>query len=181
MEYNTSLIERSLKIYGFDVSDLEIERIQHVPMHEWKISTNQKPLLYIDNLQCCIGLYAYGNNFAFAAHINTVVFRNNEYSLDGNKIPIYCNRCDDLFKTILNNKNIINEPYKIGMAIGCAPLNDSEKSIILINDGIKDVIRKLNYLGINAVQIENIYAPEFIIDSQNEKLILTTSKKFKTK
>lgn len=181
MEYDVSLIERSLKIWDFDISNLEIEKIQHVPMHEWRISTNEKPLLYIDNLQCCIGLYAYGNNFAFASHINTVVFKNDEYSLDTNKRPIYCNRCDDLFKAILNNKNIINEPFKIGIAIGCTPLNSSEKSITLINEGIKDVIKKLNCLGINAIQIENIYAPEFIIDSLNGDLILTSSKKSKSK
>lgn len=181
MEYNESFIEHSLKIWGFDISNLEINKIQYIPMHEWRISTQNKPLLYIDNLQCCVGLYVYGNNFAFASHINTVVFANNEYILDENKRPIYCNRCDDLYKSILENKNIINESFKIGIAIGCSPLDNSEKSITLINDGIKDVIKKLNYLGISVIQLENIYAPEFIIDSQNGVLILTSSTKNKSK
>ena len=181
MEYNESLIEHSLKIWGFNIDSLEIKKIQHIPMHEWRISTKDKPLLYIDNLQCCIGLYAYGNNFAFGSHINTVVFANDEYVLDENKKPIYCNRCDDLYKSILKNKNIINEPYKIGIAIGCSPLDNSEKSIALISEGIKDIIKKLNYLGIKVIQLENIHAPEFIIDSQNSDLILTNFSKTKSK
>ena len=89
MGYSESMIERSLKIWGFDYDNIEISKIRHVPMHDWKISTNNKPLLYIDNLQCCIGLYVYGNGFSFAAHINTVVFRNNEYILDKNILLKY--------------------------------------------------------------------------------------------
>lgn len=74
MEFDKELLERSLKIWDFDIDQLSIDAIQHVPMHEWKLATKDKPLLYVENLQCCVGLYAYGNNFAFAAHINTVAF-----------------------------------------------------------------------------------------------------------
>lgn len=74
MKFDKELLERSLKIWNFDIDQLLIDAIQHVPMHEWKLATKDKPLLYVENLQCCVGLYAYGNNFAFAAHINTVVF-----------------------------------------------------------------------------------------------------------
>jgi len=180
MEYNTSLIEQSLKIWGFDINQIEIKKIQHVPMHQYRVSSPTKPLLYIDNLQCCVGLYAYGNNFAFASHINTVVFDENEYTLNENKKPIYCNRCDDLYKAILAQANIISEPFKIGIAIGCSPLDSDEKSIYLIYEGIKNIISKLNYLGIQAVQLEDIYAPEFILNSFTGDMILSNNLKSKT-
>ena len=97
MEYSTDLIRHSLKIWGFDINRIEIEKVKHIPMHQYKISNQGKILLCIENLQCCVGLYAYGNNFAFAAHINTVVFENDEYFLDENRKPIHCNRCDDFY------------------------------------------------------------------------------------
>lgn len=181
MEYNISLIEQSLKIWGFDISKIEIDKVKHVPMHQYKISTQNKTLLYIDNLQCCVALYAYGNNFAFVSHINTVVFDKNEYSLDENKRPNHCNRCDDLYKAILNYKGIIKEPFKIGIGLGCLPLDSSEKSMVLIYQGIKNIIKKLNYLGIQTIQLEDIYAPEFILDSQFGNIILPNNEKIQTK
>lgn len=69
---------------GLDMSKIDIHKVSHIPMHEWRISMNDKPLLYIENLQCCIGLYGYGNGFAFAAHINTVVFDKNEEPIHWN-------------------------------------------------------------------------------------------------
>lgn len=181
MKYSTDLIEHSLKIWGFDINEIEIEKIKHISMHQYKTSNQNKTLLYIDNLQCCVGLYAYGNNFAFAAHINTVVFDNDEYSLDENRKPIHCNRCDDLYKEILNYKGVIKEPFKIGLSFGCLPLNDSEKSIILIYQGINDIIKKLNYLGIPVIMLEDIISPELILDSQTGNIMLPNNRKRKTK
>ena len=180
MEYNKELIEHSLKIWGFDINKIELEKVRHTPMHQYKISNQQKTLLYIDNLQCCVGLYAYGNNFAFAAHINTVVFDNDEYSLDENRKPIHCNRCDDLYREILNYKGIIKEPFKIGITFGCSPLNNNEKSIILIYQGINDITKKLNCLGIPVIILEDISAPELILDSQTGNIIFP-DKKIKVK
>lgn len=176
MEYNKELIEYSLKIWGFDINTIELEKVRHIPMHQYKISTQHKPLLYIDNLQCCVGLYAYGNNFAFAAHINTVVFDNDEYSLDENRKPIHCNRCYDLYREILNYKEIIKEPFKVGIAYGCSPLNNKEKSIILIYQGINDIVKKLNCLGIPVIILEDINAPELILDSQTANIIFPNKK-----
>lgn len=181
MEYSIDLIEHSLKIWGFDINEIEIEKVKHIPMHQYKISNHDKTLLYIDNLQCCVGLYAYGNNFAFAAHINTIVFDNNEYFLDENRNPIYCNRCDDLYREILNYKGIIKESFKIGIAFGCSPLNSSEKSIILIYQGINEIIKKLNYLGIPVIILEDIATPELILDSQTGNIILPNKEKIKAK
>ncbi len=181
MEYSTDLIEHSLKIWGFDINEIEIEKIKHIPMHQYQISNQDKTLLYIENLQCCVGLYAHGNNFAFAAHINTVVFDNDEYFLDENKKPIHCNRCYDLFKSILNYKGIIKEPFKIGIAIGCSPLNNSQKSMVLLYQGINDIIKNLNYLGIPVIKLEDIIVPELILDSQTGNIILPNNNKVKTK
>lgn len=181
MGYNKELIEHSLKIWGFDINRIELEKVRHTPMHQYKISNQDKPLLYIDNLQCCVALYAYGNNFAFAAHINTVVFDNNEYFLDENRKPIHCNRCDDLYREILNYKGIIKESFKLGIAFGCSPLNSSEKSMILIYQGINDIIKKLNYLGIPVTILEDINAPELILDSQTGNIILPNNEKIKVK
>ena len=178
MELDKNLIEKSLKIWNFDVEQIDIEKIQHVPMHEWRISTKDKPLLYVENLQCCVGLYAYGNNFAFAAHINTVVFDKNEYTLDENRKPLYCNRCNDLLTELLKFNGKIVEPFKIGISLGVTPLKDTEKSMLLIYYGMDQVIKEMNRLGIPMVQLENIYEPEFIIDALNDRII--SSKQNKT-
>lgn len=171
MEFDRELIEHTLKIFNFDMDRISIEAIQHVPMHEWRIATKDKPLLYVENLQCCIGLYAYGNNFAFAAHINTAVFDKNEYALDKNRNPLYCNRCQDLLTQVLNYNGNIMEPFKIGIAFGVTPLDDTEKSMELIYSGIEELIKRLNHLGIPIVQLENIYEPEFIVDTLNNCII----------
>lgn len=171
MEFDKNLLERSLKICNFDVEQIDIEIIQHVPMHEWKISTKDKPLLYVENLQCCVGIYTYGNNFAFAAHINTVVFDKNEYTLDENKEPLYCNRCHDLLTALLKFNGKIVEPFKIGISLGATPLKDTEKSMQLIYYGMNQVIKEMNRLGIPVVQLETIYEPEFIIDALNNCII----------
>lgn len=179
MEFDNDLIERSLRIWGFDMDEIDISNIQHVPMHEWRISTNDKSLLYIENLQCCIGLYAYGNGFAFATHINTVVFDKNEYALNDDGEPIYCNRCNDLIKEILKYKGKIEEPFKIGISIGVTPLNKKEKSMLLIYKGINDIIKKLKFLNIPVIRMEDIYNSEFIIDSFNNNIIVPNEMKSK--
>lgn len=171
MELDRDLIERSLKIRDFNIEEICIDKIQHVPTHEWKIATSDKSLLYIENLQCCVGLYAYGNNFAFAAHINTVVFDKEEYMVDENKTPVCCTRCYDLLKEILKYKGEINEPFKVGISLGTNPLDDNEKSMLLIYEGINEVIKKLTQLGIPVIQLENICKPELIIDASNNSII----------
>ena len=171
MEFNKEIIERSLKVWEFDIDNISTEEIRHVPQHEWRIATKEKPLLYVENLQVCIGLYAYGNNFAFAAHINPLVLAKNEYTLDVNGNPSYCNRCQDLLTQLLNYSGEITEPFKIGISYGVTPIAHTEKTMQLVLSGVEEVIKKLNEIGIPAVQLENIYEPEFIIDSLNNCLI----------
>lgn len=172
MEFDKDLIECTLKIWNFNLDDITIKNIQHVPMHEWRISTNEKSQLYIENLQCCVGLYAYGNGFAFAAHINTVVLDKDEFILDENKEPVFCNRCNDLLNQILKYRGRIVEQFKIGISLGVRPLNDNDKSMIVIYKGINEVIRKLKSLEIPVVSLTNIYESELIIDALNDCIII---------
>ena len=176
MEFDKQLIERSLRIWNFNMDKISIESIQHVPMHEWRISNGEKTQLYIENLQCCVGLYAYGNGFSFAAHVNTIVFDKEEYILDERKKPVFCNRCNDLYEQILRYNGKIIEPFKIGISLGVTPLNDNERSMILIYKGIYQIINKLVNLGIPAIKLETIYEPELIVDALNNRIITPTKK-----
>ena len=176
MVYDQNMIKHTLKVYNFNLDELSIDNIEHVPMHEWRVATKGKEELYIDNLQCCVGLYAYGNGFAFASHINTVVFRNDEYKLNEQRKPIHCNRCDDLLEQILSFKGNIVEPFKIGISLGFAPLDEHEDSMVLIYQGIYEVIKKLSVLGYPVTKLETIYEPEFILDSRDGNII--TPKKY---
>lgn len=46
MEYNKDLIEHLLKIWGFDIDSIEIGKIRHIPMHQYKTFNQNKTLLY---------------------------------------------------------------------------------------------------------------------------------------
>ena len=175
-----SVIERSLNIFGFALENIDIKKIQHVPMHEWRVSSIKKPQLYIENLQCCIALYSYGNGFGFASHINTVVFDKDEFILDENNKPILCQRCIDLYNQILKYSGTIVEPFKIGISLGETPLDDGEESMIAIYGSLDQTISKLNDLGIPIILLERIYEPEFIVDVENS-CILTPIKTNKFK
>ena len=71
---DTKNLEHRLKIWEFDTNNLDFNKIIYVPMHEYRVTNNS--LLLIDNLQCCIGLYAFSKDFAFGAHINPLILRN---------------------------------------------------------------------------------------------------------
>lgn len=58
-EYDIETILRILKIEEFEADNLNLTKIKHVPMHQYRTSSLEKPLLLIENLQVCIGLYAY--------------------------------------------------------------------------------------------------------------------------
>lgn len=170
-QYDEELKLRSLTIYGFDIEKLDISKIEHVPMHQYRVSTKIRPLLYIDNLQCCIGLYAYGNNFGFAAHINPLIMRGDEYELDENKKAVRCKRIEDL-KNIILKSNSYDEVINIGICIGCTPLKDDYYTVKMLNENIDLLIKELNLINIKVNKLENQCFPEFILDTVNKKLIL---------
>lgn len=179
-EYNEQLKLSSLSIFGFDIESLDINKICHVPMHQYRLSTKEQPMLYVDNLQCCIGIYAYGNNFGFSAHINPVVIRGDEYETNITGDIVRCRRIDDLKKAILSNKLL--KTINIGIIIGCTPLDRDYPTIKMIYEGINNLIKDLNYMGIIVGNFEEQYVSEFILDPENGKIILSEQNKLnKTK
>jgi len=175
-EYNKEIINRILNIEGFDLNEIDINQIKHVPMHQYRISDKEKSLLLIENLQVCIGLYAYGNNFSFAAHINPVVMRENEFTCDENNNILYSNKINDLFKEIVNSK--VTE-VNIGLSIGFNPVGKTYEVLDLLDKAIYDTIKKLSIIGINAKRIDLIYNHIFIIDKDNKRIITPNLEKVK--
>lgn len=86
IKYDLDIISRILKMEEFALTNLDLNKIKHVPMHQYRISSSDQPLLLIDNLQVCVGLYAYSKNFGFGAHLNPVVIRGDEFCCDSKKI-----------------------------------------------------------------------------------------------
>ena len=87
------------------------------------------------------------------------------------KRPLYCNRCRDLLIELLKFKGKIVEPFKLGISLGVTPLKDTDRAMLLIYYGIAQVLKEMKQLGIPVVQLENIYEPEFIIDTVNNSII----------
>ncbi len=170
-EDDKSRLIRSLHILKFNVENLDINKINYVPIHQYKIATKEHPLLYVDGLQCCIGLYAYCTNFAFASHINPKIIRNNDFDLDINNLPISCKKINDLKKCIFENTPFL-ELLKIGIAFGVTPLSKDYTTMQIIYNNIDKLISELNLMGIESKLLDDIYAPEFILDSENQRIIL---------
>lgn len=175
MEYDNMMINHTLKVYGFNLDNLDINKIQHVPMHEYRVSTLDKPLLYIENLQCCVGLFIYGNGFSFASHINPVVIRNNEFITQDDKL--ICTRCNDLLNSLLSYKGNIYEPFTIGISLGVIPLSNNEKTMVSIYNGTNETIDKLRKLNIPVKDLMVINEPEMIIDTIKNTIITPKKEK----
>ncbi len=171
MKYDRDDIERTLGIWGFDTSKIDIDLINYAPMHGFAVATKEKPLLYIDDLQCCIGLMAYAQNFGFLAHISTINMDGEDYYLNENKKPVKLKRTEDLLEHILKNKEFIKTPIKINILVGVAPLKENHQSKILIIEAIKELIIRLNECGIEAYYDGEIYEWCFILDTRNGQLI----------
>lgn len=167
-EYDIETISRILKIEEFELDELNLNNIKHVPMHQYRISSLEKPLLLIENLQVCIGLYAYSKNFGFGAHLNPVVMRGDEFTCDENKNIIYSRRIDDLYNTIIESKI---KDVSIGIGIGFNPTHKTYKAVDILNRSIDNLILKLNSIGIIANKLDLINEHVFIIDTVNERII----------
>jgi len=171
-EYNKEVIERILKIEGFNIDNINM--VKHVPMHQYRIINKDKPLLLIENLQVCIGLYAYSKEFGYAAHLNPVVIRGDEFVVDKFKNIKHCNRVEELYKEIIK-ANPKNEVY-IGISIGCNPTYKTYIVVDMLNILIDKLIVKLKKIGINAIKLDLENNHIFIVDSINEKIIIPQEK-----
>lgn len=140
-EYGANFVRKCLDVWGYDLNDEIIELIKYVPVHQYAIATSEKPLLFVDNLQCCVALYAWTPNFGFLSHINTKDPQ--DYYVTDNQTPIKCRSMDDLYKSITNSGLTFMEPIKIGISIGCMPVVRTHPSMKSIYDGIQDLIKKL--------------------------------------
>ena len=182
-EYDIETILRILKIEEFELDKLNLNQVKHVPMHQYRISSLEKPLLLIENLQVCIGLYAYSKNFGFAAHLNPVVMRGDEFQYDTNKNIVYCNRIDNLYNAIINAK--VQEPVYIGISVGFNPVEKTYQTVDMLNKSIDNLISKLNTMGIESTKLDLRENHIFILDSANEKIVTPSNqniqKSIKTK
>ena len=176
-EYDIETISRILKLEEFDLDELNLNQIKHVPMHQYRTSSLEKPLLLIENLQVCIGLYAYSRNFGFAAHLNPVVMRGDEFKYDINKNIIYCNRIDDLFNAIIDAK--IQEPVYIGISVGFNPVEKTYQIVDMLDKSIDNLISKLNIIGIEAAKLALRENHIFILDSVNGQIITPSNQNVK--
>lgn len=176
---DNELIKRILNLNGFDMNALDVDKIEWVPMAEYRVSSVEKPMLLVENLQVCIGVYAYCDSFAFACHINPYVMHNNEFVCDENNEPLYSKRIDDLFKIIVEKEEEIKTPIHIGIMLGFNPLEKTYIQYEKLKEQINNLIATLKYYNINMILLDMQYEPFFIVDS-TKKCIITPSKKEKT-
>ena len=54
-------------------------------MHQYRVATSERPLLFVENLQVCIAIYGICEGFGFAAHINPIVLRQDDFNLKEGK------------------------------------------------------------------------------------------------
>ena len=176
-EYDIETISRILKLEEFDLEELNLNKFKRVPMHQYRTSSLEKPLLLIENLQVCIGLYAYSKNFGFAAHLNPIVMRGDEFQCDTEKNIVYCNRIDDLFNAIIDAK--IQEPVYIGISVGFNPVEKTYQIVDMLDKSIDNLISKLNIIGIEAAKLALRENHIFILDSVNGQIITPSNQNVK--
>lgn len=170
VEYNDKIKFNLLKIWNFDIDNLDIDKIEHVPMHQFRISSCDKPMLFVENLQCCVCLYAIVDGYSFAAHINPVVIRGDEFDTLFGKVT-RCKRIDDMKEFIIKYAKS-NESPIIGIVFGVRSLSMDDKNMQIIYDGLDNLLWELEGLGYSVDGIVKSDAPEFIIDSQKGEFIL---------
>lgn len=169
-EYDDDLKVSLLKNWNFDLDSIDVNKVAHVPMHQYRISTEEKPMLFVENLQCCIALYAILENGVFAAHINPVILRGDEFETRYGRV-IRCKRIDDLKDFIIKyNPSKVN--FSIGVMVGSRPLPDSDGNMQIFYDNLDELLWELKLLGYSNVEILKNTAPEFIVSAENGEIIL---------
>lgn len=160
-------IDNVLKIMKFNIQDKEKELINFVNMTKYKVATKDKPLLLTINLQSCIALYAYTNNFSYLAHMN--MYKGNwqdDFEINESIANSKCKKVDNLFSEIIKHKEKINESLYIGLALGIAPLSEDYISRVVLEKDLKVLIEHLNEVGISTIRNKDINSFNFILDSR---------------
>jgi hypothetical protein len=145
--FDEEFIRRSFETFHFNVDEDKIKLIEYVPMLEYRVSSKNKPLLLVEGLQICIGLYAWSPTFCFASHINTLDSSKN-YIKDYQGNPIWCHMIDYLYHEIASNNNNRNHLIKIGISLGCNPYEKDYITRALIEKGLYELVLKLNGRGL---------------------------------
>lgn len=103
---------------------------------------------------------------AFAAHINPVVMRGDEFTRS-DKV-LHCKRVDDLKDFILRNS--VSKQVSLGIILGSRPLSDNDEVMQIIYRDLSLMMNDLKSCGINFTLEKGVH-PEFVIDSINEEII----------
>lgn len=160
-------IDNVLKVMKFNIQYKEKELISFVNMTNYKVATKDKPLLLTINLQSCIALYAYTNNFSYLAHMN--MYKGNwqdDFEINESIVNSKCKKIDNLFCEIIKHKKGINEPVYIGLVLGISPLSEDYVSRVVLEKNLKSLIEHLNEVGISTIRNQDINSFNFILDSR---------------
>jgi len=169
--FDNNFIKRILEIYKFDMNYLDVNKINYVHMNDYKFGTYNKPLLLTINLQCCVAVYLYGNDFGFLAHINITKgnlspiffdFKNNKFLLSDlilEKLKNYCDFCGKY------------DGFYIGMVLGCLPYSDDYYIMKSIVDDMNNLIKYADFYGVNIKLNDRIKLPDFIMNSITNEFI----------
>jgi len=165
-------IDNALEVMKFDINDKEKSLIQFVGMREYRVATEEKPLLLTLNLQSCIALIAYTKNFSFLAHMNVIRGNwNHDFDIDEVNGNSMCKKVNDLYKEILIHKDKISQPINVGLVLGITPVERDYISRKILEDDLVKMFQKLRKDNIYVNRLPDINSWNFILDSRTGKII----------
>jgi len=165
-------IDNALEVMKFDINDKEKSLIQFVGMREYRVATEEKPLLLTLNLQSCIALIAYTKNFSFLAHMNVIRGNwNHDFDIDEVNGNSMCKKVNDLYKEILIHKDKISQPINVGLVLGITPVERDYISRKILEDDLVKMFQKLREDNIYVNRLPDINSWNFILDSRTGKII----------
>ncbi len=166
-------IKRHLTVYDYNFNDVDIDFVTYVPMSEYRISN--KGYLFLDNLQICRGIFLWSPIFSFVAHIRPVD-GDKSFFIDENS-DLKCSVINELRNILLyfntNNDNNI----KLGIFIGCSPLEETNKYIRCINQEIDKLLK--DFSDLNIYKCDDNHEMTFILNCENGDIILPKLRKLK--
>ena len=165
-------IENALNVMKFNIVDEEKDLIQFVPMREYRVANDEKPLLLTINLQSCIALVAYTKGFSFLAHMNCNKGNwNEDFNVGEENNIISCKRVEDLYNEIIKNKDKITEPISIGLVLGVTPLEKDYASRQVLERDLTSLFERLSANNAFAVRLPDISSFSFILNSRSGEIM----------